>query len=98
MFKENAEMGRLRDRMEDDLKLGGYSPATRRIYLLYARQFTSFHRRSPVEMGEEEIRAFLLHLIDDCHCSHSTYRQVRAGLKFLYNVTLRRPLEVAYLP
>ena len=35
-------MGKLRDRMEEDLKLGGYSPATQRIYLLYAREFTRY--------------------------------------------------------
>ena len=52
-------MGKLRDRMEQDLKLGGYSPATQRIYLLYAREFARYHMRSPAEMGEEEIRAYL---------------------------------------
>ena len=29
-------MGQLYDRMYEDLTLGGYSPTTRRIYLLYA--------------------------------------------------------------
>jgi len=29
----------LRDRMVSDLKIGGYSPSTRKIYLLYARLF-----------------------------------------------------------
>ncbi len=86
-------MGQLRDRMEEDLKLGGYSPATSRIYLLYARQFAAYHKRSPSEMGEQEIRAYLLHLVET-QCSHETYRQVRAGLKFLYTVTLRRPIEI----
>ena len=32
-------MGQLRDRMEADLTLAGYSPSTRKIYLLYARLF-----------------------------------------------------------
>ena len=90
-------MGKLRDRMEQDLKLGGYSPATQRIYLLYAREFARYHMRSPAEMGEEEIRAYLMHRIER-QCSHETYRQVRAGLKFLYMVTLRRPIEVEQLP
>ena len=49
-------MGQLRDRMEADLKLAGYSPITRKIYLVYARQFAKHFQRSPVEMGEEEIR------------------------------------------
>jgi len=90
-------MGKLRDQMEEDLKLGGYSPATQRVYLLYAREFARYYIRSPAEMGEEEIRAYLLHRIER-KCSHETYRQVRAGLKFLYTVTLRRPMVVEKLP
>jgi len=90
-------MGKLRDQMEEDLKLGGYSPATQRVYLLYAREFARYYMRSPAEMGEEEIRAYLLHRIER-KCSHETYRQVRAGLKFLYTVTLRRPMVVEKLP
>src|SRR5260370_1726001 len=90
-------MGKLRDRMEQDLRLGGYRPATQRIYLLYAREFARYYMRSPVEMGEEEIRAYLMHRIER-QCSHETYRQVWAGLKFLYTVTLRRPIEVEHVP
>jgi integrase/recombinase XerD len=90
-------VGQLRDRMEEDLKLGGYSASTRKIYLLYARQFAGFHRRSPAEMSEPEIRQYLLHLIEERQVSRQTFRQVRAGLKFLYSVTLRRPVEVEHL-
>ena len=90
-------MGKLRDRMEQDLRLGGYSPATQRIYLLYAREFARYYMRSPADMGEEEIRAYLLHRIER-KCSHETYRQIWAGLKFLYSVTLRRPIEVEHVP
>src|SRR5438067_2792277 len=90
-------MGKLRDRMEQDLRLGGYSPATQRIYLLYAREFARYYMRSPADMVEEEIRAYLMHRIER-KCSHETYRQVWAGLKFLYSVTLRRPIEVEHIP
>jgi hypothetical protein len=34
-------MGQLRDRMEQDLKLRGVSPATIDNYLLYARKFAA---------------------------------------------------------
>lgn len=91
-------MGQLRDRMEADLKLAGYSPATRKIYLLYARLYTKHHRRSAAEMGEEEIRRYLLHLVEERKISRETYRQVRAALIFLYTITLKRPTEVAHLP
>ena len=54
--------------------------------------------RSPRDMGADEIRVFMLHLVDDRKVSRETLRQVRAALTFLYGVTLRRPLEVEHLP
>lgn len=91
-------MGQLRDRMEADLRLAGYSPNTQKIYLLYAGKFASHHRRSPKDMGEEEIRRYLLHLVEERKISPETYRQVRAALIFLYSVTLRRSTEIDHLP
>ena len=91
-------MRTIHERMEVDLKLGGYSPCTRKIYLLYARLFAKYFNRSPEEMGEDEIRTYLLYLIEQRHASRATIRQVRAALSFLYAVTLHRPVEVAHVP
>ena len=90
-------MGTLRDRMAEDLKLAGYSPSTRRVYLLHARSFTKHFMRSPEEMGEHELRTHLLHLLDR-NLSHNSYRQHYAALRFLYTVTLRRPFDVEWIP
>jgi integrase/recombinase XerD len=91
-------MGQLRDRMEEDLRLKAFSPSTRKIYLLYARKFAAFYRRSPDDLGEEEIRRFLLHVMEVDRVSYETYRQILAALKFLYGVTLGRAWEVERLP
>jgi integrase/recombinase XerD len=91
-------MGKLRDRMEQDLILRKLRPTTRRNYLFYCRQFAAFFRRSPEELGEAEIRQFLLHHIRVRQSSHDTYRQVRAALKFLYTVTLKRSWEIEHIP
>jgi len=53
-------MGELRDKMEANLKIGGYSEETQRIYLHYAKKYAAYFQRSPAEMGEDEVRAFLL--------------------------------------
>ena len=76
-------METLRDRMEADLKIGCYSPITRRIYLLYARLFAKYRIRSPKVMEEREIRQFLLHFIEERMASRGTVWQVRAALTFL---------------
>ncbi|MCP3996256.1 MAG: hypothetical protein GY722_14525 [bacterium] len=91
-------MGNLRDQMEADLKIGGYSASTRKIYLLYARLFAKYHMRSPKVMREREIRQFLLHMIEERMSSRSTVRQVRAALTFLYTTTLHRPIDVEWIP
>ena len=91
-------MGRLHDRMAEDLRLRNFSPATRRNYLLYARKFVAFFMRSPEDLGEPEIRQFLLHQLEVKRLSHSAYRQIYAALKFLYTVTLGRAWEVEHLP
>ena len=83
-------MGQLRDRMEQDLKLGGSVPPPRN-YLLYCRKFAAFFMRSPEELGAAEVRAFLLHQIEVEQLAYASYRQVYAALKFLYSVTLGRP-------
>lgn len=90
-------MGELHDRMLADLKIGGYSPSTTKIYLAYARAFARFHMRSPAEMGRDEVREYLLHMAER-PVSPMTMRQVRASLTFLYATTLNRPIEVDRLP
>lgn len=91
-------MGQLRNRMETDLKLAGYSPSTRKIYLIYARLFAKHFMRSPAEMGEDEVKQYLLHMVEEKKCSRETLRQVRSALKFLYTTTLKRPVEVEHIP
>ena len=91
-------MGQLHDRMAQDMVLRRLRPATQRNYLLYCRKFAAFHQRSPLDMGQEEIRAFLLNCIQEQKLSHQTYRQIYAALKFLYSVTLKRLWEVEHIP
>jgi integrase/recombinase XerD len=91
-------MGQLRDRMEQDLILRNFSPATRKIYLLYARRFIAHYRQPAEELGERDIRLYLLHMMQVEMISYETYRQSLAAIKFLYTVTLGRPWEVKHLP
>lgn len=71
---------------------------TRRNYLLYCRKFAAHFGRSPEELGETEIREYLLYLIQVEQVLYATYRQVVAAVKFLYTVTLGRPGLVERIP
>jgi len=91
-------MGALRDRMEADLTLAGYREGTRKKYLGCARLYTKYFMRPPEQMGEEGVRAYLLHLIMERHFPATTVRMFRSALTFLYAKTLDRPLEVKRVP
>lgn len=87
-------MGQLRDKMKADLKLRRYRRGTADKYLRCARAFVAYHRRPADQMGEAEIREYLLDLVDKRGASPATHKMHVAALKFLYGVTLGRP-EVA---
>jgi site-specific recombinase XerD len=82
----------------EDLALKGLSPETHRKYLMVVRQFVQWHRRNPEEMGEPEVRQYLLHLKDERGASPAKLKSTLAGVRFLYMVTLQRPEVVAALP
>jgi integrase/recombinase XerD len=84
-------MGKLHDQMREDLLLKAYSPNTMRSYLRCARHFAKHYMRSPEEMGDQEVRDFLLYLVRDRQASPATLDMYVNALKFLYNITLKRP-------
>src|SRR5208282_580557 len=92
--QKEKTMGKLHDRMREDLILKGYSPPTQNGYLRCARTFARHFMRSPEKMGEQEIREFLLHLVQDRKVSAATQDQYVNAIKFLYSLTLKRPETV----
>lgn len=90
-------MGKLRDRMIEDLRMAGLAATTQGKYLAAATDFAQFHKRSPALMGQEEIRAYVQHLVEVRKLGPSQIRIRLAGLKFLYAKTLGRPQEVAWI-
>jgi len=83
--------------MIEDLRLRGCAPSTCRSYLGYVRAFAAYHRRSPEQLGEPEIREFLLDS-ERKKASASTRIVCACALKFLYRVTLDRPELAERIP
>jgi len=90
-------MGQLRDRMVHDLELAGYMPKTRLIYLNAIRDFAKHFRRSPAELGADDVRTWLARLSKEDCLSPQRIRQHMAALKFLYTKTLWKPEAVSFL-
>ena len=89
-------MTKLRKRMMQDLTLAGYVKGTRRKYIQCIRDFAEFHRRSPAELGQEEVREWVEHLQTRAR-SASWLRAHFAALKFLFAKTLGRSEVVSFL-
>jgi len=87
-------MGKLRDRMFMDLQLSGAKPTTQRAYLREAENLARYFNKSPEQLGEDELKSYLLHLMKERHLSEGTFRFYVAGLKFLYRTTLKRDWAV----
>jgi len=90
-------VGQLRDRMVHDLELAGYVPKTRLIYLNAIRDFAKHFRRSPAEMGADDVRAWVGRLTKEAGIGPQRIRQHMAALKFLYTKTLWKPQAVSFL-
>jgi site-specific recombinase XerD len=84
--------------MKADLLLKRYSPHTTRAYLRCIRDFAKHFMRSPAEMGETEVRQFLLYLTQERKITSGLQTTYVSALKFLYRVTLRQPGVVEHLP
>src|SRR5512139_1842659 len=87
-------MGTLRDRMLVDLQLSGAKPSTQRAYLREAENLAKYFHKSPEQLGEDDLKAYLLYLMKERHLSEGTFRFYVAGLKFLYRTTLKREWAV----
>ena len=83
-------MGKLRDQMLVDLQLCGTKARTQKTYLREAENLAKYFNRSPAELGEEELKEYMLYLMKERHLSEGTFRYYVAGLKFLYRTTLKR--------
>jgi site-specific recombinase XerD len=82
-------MGSLREQMIQNLQLRGATAKTQRIYLREVTKLAKYFGKSPDELGEDEIKGYLLHL-KESGLADGTFRFYAAGIKFLYSTTLQQ--------
>ncbi|MCC6559330.1 MAG: phage integrase N-terminal SAM-like domain-containing protein, partial [Polyangiaceae bacterium] len=51
-----------RERMSEDMRLRDFRPKTQAAYLLAVRQFMDWAKRGPEVLGDDDVRAYFLHL------------------------------------
>jgi hypothetical protein len=79
----------LRKRMIEDMRTAGLTSGTQALYLDAVRRLSAHYGRSPDELGEEEVRVWLLGLRDR-GLALGTFKTNHGGIQFLYRQTLDR--------
>jgi integrase/recombinase XerD len=83
----------LRVRMLQDMRLRGLAARTQESYLEAVISLVKHVKRSPDQITDAELRAYLIHLTQVRNLSAGSLRIHRGGLRFFYERTLgqRRP-------
>ena len=91
-------MTELRRRMDEAMIVRGMADRTREAYLWAVTGLAKFYHRSPDQITDAEVQAYLLHLIRDRQRSWSTCNIVVHGLRFFYHDTLKRDRTTFCIP
>jgi len=91
-------MSELRTRMIRDMTLRGFSPRTHEAYLGAVVGLAKYYRRSPDQLTNDEVQAYLAYLIQERKRSWSTCSQAAHAFRFLYHVTLGHPRTDFHVP
>ena len=90
-------MTKLRKRMVEDMQLAGLSASTREAYVYAVRQLAEHYGRSPDRLSDEQVRRYLLYLVNERRIAQGTFKPYYYGVKFFYEVTLERSCPVLNL-
>jgi integrase/recombinase XerD len=97
----------LRKRMIEEMGLRNFAPKTVELYVDNVAKFAKHFGKSPELLGEEDVRAYLVHLVEERKLAWGTYNQALAALRYLYRWVLKRgdgvrdirgPRRVRHLP
>jgi integrase/recombinase XerD len=83
----------LRQKLIDEIQLRGFSIHTQDSYLRSVAALAQFYHRSPDKIADDEIKAYLLHLLRVRKLAVSSIIVAVSALRFFYGQILRRPTE-----
>lgn len=92
-MNETEPKPKLLQQLRDALRVRHYSIRTEAAYVDWVRRFILFHdKRHPLQMGADEVGAFLTYLATERHVAASTQNQAKSAILFLYKEVLRQEL------
>src|ERR1700704_4694787 len=90
MNDSSQKISPLRRRMIEDMRMRQLSTKTQSSYIRAVRHFAGYLGRSPHTATDEDLRRYQLHCVDR-GVSPITLNATITGLKFFFEVTLKRP-------
>jgi integrase/recombinase XerD len=84
--------------LKRELRLRGYSPRTIKVYSGHIRAFLAHIPLSAERARDEDVRSYLLHLVERKRVSRAYLNQTISAIKFLYGQVLDSPRAVARVP
>ena len=98
-MEKNAKSCGLFEVLREELRLRNYSPKTIKAYLSCIRMFARhIAPRLPRDAHDDDIRKYLLHLLEERGSPAGTVNQVYNALRFLYVELYHRPFSFQGLP
>jgi len=73
-------MGTIEDRVDGDLRLRGFSKVTCVEYRRRLKHFLAHHQVPPEQLSAEDIRRYMLHLVDDLHLGPANQKTTIAAM------------------
>jgi len=83
----------LRQKLIDEIQLRGFSGSTQYNYVHWVALLAQFYGRSPEEISDQEIKAFLIHQMRERKLACTTLIVAVSALRFFFGQVLQRPTE-----
>ena len=91
-------MGKLRDLMDRDLAIRGYSDGTRRAYLSAVERLARYWDKSPDQLTIEHINKYQLYMVRDLKVSWPYFNVAVCAFRFFYKTALKRDWNIKLIP
>jgi len=91
-------MSALRQQLLQRMQLRGFALKTQQAYIGWIVRLANFHHRSPDQLDDDHLQAFMLDLINNKRLSASTCRQAIHSIRFFYRDVVGREVSRFALP
>lgn len=87
-----------REQMQRDMALRNLGTKTQYMYHNAARKLEDHFGRPPDQLNEDEVKAFLISIVQDRKLSQSSLKITYSALRFLYGTTLKKGWVINKIP